>query len=395
MNPSIVHDTAAGSGGDHAGGFVAGTRAAAARPDRDHESGMVLVAYLSVLFLLVGIAGAAMMAMGGRNSRLLAEVQREKALLATEAGIDAGLYRATTGLLVDGVSFGRVLPGGASYTADPVHLGVDGVDNDGDGKVDEFDEDVFQLTVLGTFGKARRRVVAYLSRANQLPPLAAAVTLFHPNPKVRLDFDGSGFLGGADTDIDGGAGPGAPVAGLAIQAPATIADLTGDFLVDDPTRITGLGASPSLAVSDIALDFGQITFDVQNNADMTLSGSYYHGVSAGSGPAETFYVIYRNGNLTLEGTCVGAGVLLVTGDLDAHGTLFFDGLVIVLGDVSFRHNVRIQGALIQGPAGARFETDDDTRIRWSREALLAATQALGYAGGDYTVLSGWQEVSHH
>ena len=102
-----------------------------------------------------------MLTMGGRSNRLMDEVRQEKALLAAEAGIAEAGYRAAIGTLLNGVPFFRILPNGASFTVLPIHLLTDGTDNDGDTDVDESDEDVFQLTAVGTSGSARRRIVAY------------------------------------------------------------------------------------------------------------------------------------------------------------------------------------------------------------------------------------------
>ena len=46
-------------------------------PTRSSESGFTLVAVMAALLPLVGLAGAAMLAMGGRSSRLMEEVRNE------------------------------------------------------------------------------------------------------------------------------------------------------------------------------------------------------------------------------------------------------------------------------------------------------------------------------
>ena len=149
---------------------INGTRA-------DRQSGFALVGFIAVLLPLVGLAGAVMLSMGGRNARLMDEIRLEKALLAAEAGMDEAGYLAATGGLVDGDTILRTLPNGASFTVQATLLSTDGVDNDGDTIIDDVDENVMQLIVLGTSGSSRRRIVGYLRQ----PPLGldSPFTMYH------------------------------------------------------------------------------------------------------------------------------------------------------------------------------------------------------------------------
>ena len=193
----------------------------------DSESGFSLVAFIAVLLPLVGLVGAAMLAMDGRSNRLVDEVRQEKALAAADAGLAEARHRGATATLVSGAPFFRILPSGASFVVEPTHLLTDGKDNDGDTAIDEDDEDVFQLIVIGTYGSARRRVAGYLSPSvAPTLPIQAAMTTLHPNPQTQINFNGTGFITGVDTNMDGSPGPEPSVHGLAIQNPATVVDLT-------------------------------------------------------------------------------------------------------------------------------------------------------------------------
>src|SRR5690606_11534162 len=98
--------------------------------------------------------------MTSKGKRLAAEVAEGKAFQAAEAAVDDAVYRAEVGTLTSGTPFGRSLGGGISYTVDPLYLGSDGNDNDGDSLVDEADENVFRLLVVGRYRNVARRFAA-------------------------------------------------------------------------------------------------------------------------------------------------------------------------------------------------------------------------------------------
>ncbi len=215
--------------------------------------------------------------------------------------------------------------------------------------------------------------------------------LYNPNHQDQIDFKGTGFITGIDTNMDGSPGPAPAVHGLAIQQPATVTDLTANYAVDDDSRITGSSGPPSLGVSSSTLDLNQLVLDVKNNADILLSASYY-GANWGTAPAGPFNLIYREGDLQLAQTVVGTGILVVTGNLQVADTLRFDGIVIVLGDVQMNDNVLINGGLIQGPSSLQTQLTDNVKIRYSSEAVKAASNALSAAGGSHARVTGWQEI---
>lgn len=364
------------------------------RPESGTESGFTLVAFMAILLPLIGLAGAAMLAMGTRSNRLGEEIRLEKALLAAEAGVDEARFLAAKNLLTSGASFSRTLPGGATFTVQATHLLSDSLDNDGDALTDESDEDVFELIVTGEFGMARRRFAAYLSPDPMLP-VDAAVTLHAPAPDVDIDFDGSGFITGIDTNMDGSPGPRPAVPGLAIQTPGTVADLTSNYTVDDDSRITGAGGTPSHGVSTSTLDLSQVVADVQSNATIVLGDSHMD-TNWGSPPSGPFHVFYRDGDIHLHGTIVGAGIMVVTGNVDIDDDFTFDGVMIVLGDIDADDDIDINGALIQGPLGDDFHYDDSTlELAYSSEAIQAAAVALGVSSNRYVMVSGWQEIARN
>jgi hypothetical protein len=357
---------------------------------RSRESGSALVGFLAVLLPLTGLAAAAVIAMNGRSGRLLAEVNQERALQAAEAGIDVTRLLGVAGTLADGAEITRTLAGGASFRVVADSLKTDGVDNDGDGQTDEADEDVFELVSTGSHGTAVRRVVGYLSREPGMPPIDSAMVLYKTNPQVQIDFKGTGYIRGADTNMDGTAGPQATQAGLSIKSPGTIASLTANYAVDQPARITGNNGPPSLRVTTSTFDLNALIAEVTASPDIVL-GAAYVNATWGTAPAGPWRHVRRGGDLQLSGNVQGTGVLLVTGKLQVTNTFRWDGLVIVLGDVQMDGNVTINGALIQGPASNQTQFANNVKIRYSSEALSLALPGIGL--GKFTVVSGWQEIS--
>lgn len=127
-------------------------------------SGFVLIAVLIlVLPMAVGLA-CLTLEMPSRDRRLLEDIARERALLAAESGMDEAVFEANRKNLPSGVPLTRGLGNGSTYTVKPSFQGDDRVDNDGDGQVDEADEDVFRLTVVGKFRDVQRKFTVHVSR---------------------------------------------------------------------------------------------------------------------------------------------------------------------------------------------------------------------------------------
>ena len=317
--------------------------------------------------------------------------------MAADAGIDDARFKGATGALTMGTTYSRTLPSGATFTVQATHLLTDLKDNDADGTTDEADEDICQLVITGAFMSARRRVVAYLSPAGGPLPVEAALTLFNKSPQVQVDFKGKkAFFDGNDNKLNGGAGPSPAVYGLAIQDPATVADLKAKYSVDDESQIMGKGGAPSLGVSSSSLDLTKLIKDVKDNADVTL-GASYTGANWGTGASGKYKLFYRNGNLELSKNVVGAGIMVVTGNLQVSDHFQFDGVLIVLGDVQLDDHVAITGALIQGPSSNQIQIASSpprhVMIKYSTEAISAASGLVGAAGGNYSSLAGWQEIA--
>jgi len=185
----------------------------------------------------------------------------------------------------------------------------------------------------------------------------------------------------------------------------TIESQSSKLTVDDPTRLTGSGSTPSLGVSTAGVDRAEIADHIRDHADVTLDPSYSSATWGDAGTG-TWLRLHRNGDLMLDGTVQGAGILVVTGNARIDGSFHFDGVVLVFGNLDFgtvpggedddegpSTDIRITGALIKGEGGNVINFDDDVQVRYSSEALAGIGSLLPAPTTRYTVVTGWQEIA--
>lgn len=362
---------------------------------RQRATGQSGSAILSLLFLLIPLAmilGAFLSAMNGRTERLHASIDDERALQACEAGVDAALFAGRTGALADGAHITRTLADGSTFDAEPVYLGDDGINNDGDALMDadDEDEDVFCIRVRGNSRGITRNLASYLGRTQFLPPITATVTSH--NPAMNLDFGGASGISGTNTDVDGTPGdPSDSVVAIAVAPPGTTANLLGQLTVGEQNKVTGVGGTPSLGNAP-PMDLAGIVDQARNAANLVLTNNTYSGFQFGNASAGTGNITFREGNVRFQGNGQGAGLLVVTGDLVIAGNFRFDGVVIVLGNVdNSAGTADINGALITGPATTLLRTRGTSSLTFSAEAIALAMQLTGR----YVAFNGWQELSRN
>lgn len=355
------------------------------------ESGYALVAFVALLVPLIGIAAAAMMTMGSRTDRLGAEIRNERALLAAEAGFDSGIYGLNTGALSHATTYQRTLPGGASFALAVDNLRLDGIDNDGDGKIDEHNEDVYQLVVRGVHGWGVRRIAAYVSPDSAMPKAESALALQSTGTDVALL--GSSLIDGRDHELDGSLGnPSLDVEGLSIATPGTVAHLNTIVTGAEEAKVTGAGGTPSLGVA-ASTDVNALVAQLLPLVDNTLTGTVYTDYIYGDASLGTAMISYRNGDVKFAGNSRGAGVLIVSGDLEMDGNSRFDGIIIVLGELKLTGSgPRVFGSVMMGPASPRVRIVGGGQIVFSQIAVEIAEHESRFGG--YKA-RGWQELSRN
>ncbi len=353
---------------------------------RQNEQGVVLVTLIMVLLPLVLVAGAFTAAMVSRSNELRLILDRERALLAAESGVDDAIFRGQIGTLSTGGSYGRSLGAGMSFAVVPTHLGSDGLDNDVDGQVDEADEDVYQVIVTGHYRTTRRRVAAYLGPVPLLPSIEYALGV--TNPAVAITVQGAAEVSGNAVNMNGTPAGVPAVPGMAITPPGTLAQLNAELTGGEPNRVVGAGGTPSIGTT-AAVNVISLAAQIQNVANLVLTSSHYAAYDFGNGPAGIANITYRSGDVMFSGNSQGAGILVVTGDLEIIGTFRFDGVVIVLGDfINSAGTALINGAVLQGPAGAAIELNGNLQLNYSPEAIALANSI----SGSYVAFNGWQEI---
>ncbi|MHC5065118.1 MAG: hypothetical protein ACYTG5_14220 [Planctomycetota bacterium] len=351
------------------------------------ESGFVMVTMLTLLIPLVVVAAALTSTMNGRASEFRAEYEEELALLAAESGIDDAIFRGRIGTLVGGSTYSRTLGLGQVFKVEPTYLKTDGIDNDGDTLVDEDDEDVFQVIVIGAYRDKVRRIAAYLGPVPLIPPLGSPMN--SQDPSVSIDLMGTPMLDGGDYNIDGSAGPGPALPGLAIAPPGTVAHLDAELSPSEESQVVGTGPTPSIDTGP-GIDVTTIVSVIQNIANIVLTSSNYSSYTFGDASLGQANITYRNGNVSFKGNSQGSGIMLVTGDLNMSGNFRFDGIIIVLGKISNSAGTAfVNGAILQGPSGGLIETKGTFDLRYSSEAIALANSI----SGRYVAFNGWQELA--
>jgi hypothetical protein len=352
---------------------------------QDRQEGFALVMVLALMIPLVITAAAFSSVMVSRSNELRTEHDEELAFLTAEAGVDDAIYRGRTGTLTAGTNITFNFGTSRWYKIEPTHLKVDGLDNDGDGQVDEADEDVYQVVVTGQYRKSKRRLAAYLGPVPLLPSMVAALST--QDTSISIDLKGTPKITGANTKVDGTADVGS-VPGLTIAAPGTVAYLNSELT---PAELSKISGTPTLAVGPV-LDIPTIVAQVKNIANLVLTSDKYSAYNFGDASAGTANITYREGNLQLAGNSRGAGILVVAGDLEMKGTFRFDGVIIVLGQVyNSAGSAAVYGSLVQGPAGGSIVTKGTFDLYYSTEAIAVANSV----SGRYVSFNGWQELSRN
>jgi hypothetical protein len=372
------------------------------------------------------------------------------AFYTAEAGLTEGLYRMSypqdsanyIGPPTPVAGWGEyiVMVNGAS-AQDPNGAAVasDGLDNDGDGQIDEagerypetptkqtggntlkypyvrveyktqggqlvrfgdadqnpstppqenftYGDPVLKVSAAGTNGASRKVIEA---EAVRFPLLNVNAAIWAGGP---LNFNGNAFLlDGHDHDAD------APFDTLA-GAPPVKAVLTEGPTSDAPytlqqqDNVIGQGGSGSVSQSTFTYDFNALWSSLSAVSDNPIMGPTTLSSSSPTvGTLADPKIMTCSGDLTIQGTWQGAGILMVNGNLNMGGGAMYKGIVIATGDVRLAGGgpadvARILGSVIyQGSLINASTQGGSARVFWSSEAI---SSALGMS--KYT-LSWWRE----
>ncbi len=361
----------------------------------------------SAMLLALGAAVPLMVAGG----TMLCVVVQERALheqLAAEAAADdaaaSGAHDALALLALDpGYSGSYVLgvDGHVANVAVASWLG-DGVDNDGNGLVDDPTEaDWSTITAEGVVNggavgdqgggtgdggllDAPRRearstvqVIAWFERL----AVPAAQSFYCHDPEADWSFIGNVFLvSGHDLNPDGTTGGATSIPG--IGTPGSTVSIVKQLASNQKSRVKGQGKFPSVRkVAD--LDVDSLLDDWEPHATVRYDGpsDSLGDVELGDRTALLPQVTYAKGDLELTGTTTGCGILLVEGNLEVTGALDFAGLVVVGGNTTFKPGANQQivwGALatVATVTGEDVQIGGDATIQYSSSVLGTVGERL-------------------
>jgi len=353
------------------------------------DAGNAMVVALLVLMLFTA-AGVTFIAVTKSEKQIAGnQMSSSQAMYAAEAGLSEALARmnnpadpAYVGPANAKVGWGLYLvESGGSSSLDPDLPAEqkDGLDNDGDGIVDnagehypevksaqadlkypyvrvrfktqgtdlvlfgDGDDDaltpptenlkngapVLELAAHGAQGTANKMIDAVAYRYPLLDVNAAvwAGASLKMNGNALL-IDGHDHEATAPYDTIAGA---PAVAGIMTEGPTTDVDLSSG----QADNVLGASGDGSVFQSPMTYDFNKLWSTIAPLAETVVpGGSSLTGSSPTLGTMADPMITCVNGNLKVSGTWSGAGILLVNGNLEMGGGAQFKGVVVVMGDVN-------------------------------------------------------------
>ncbi len=189
----------------------------------------------------------------------------------------------------------------------------------------------YVITAQGAQGTGMKVIQATIQHL-PFPPMPA--TLY--TETTDLTFNGTQFeITGFDTDpATGDSIPGnVPIVGISTLGDP--AQITADLKPQQTNNILGSTATPSVAHADFDLDMQAYYNTYAQFADVVYGSTQNNPNTAGWGDIDNYHVVQVTGDLHLSGTNTGGGVLLVSGNLDISGQFTWYGAIICLGSVTF------------------------------------------------------------
>ena len=411
-----------------------------------------MVVALLVLLVLT-TAGVAYVAVTKSEKQIASNTMTStQALYAAEAGITEGLHRMSfpaesANYIGPSVApypgwgaYIVIAPNRSALDPDGPALEKDGLDNNGDGKIDEPGERYPEILTKQTVNASALRYpyvrVEYKTQGGQLvrfgdgdndPATPPTENLTKGAPVLRITARGRN--GSADKTLEAEAvrfplvevesavwaGGHAKLNGNAFfidghdhaaSAPYdTIAGAnpTSGFLTKGTTQdvalkgnqldnVSGAGGDASVQQSTFTYDFNALWAQFAGMADYTFSGD--QGFSSGTpsyGTLDDPKVTVVDGSLDCTGSWSGAGILVVNGSLAMGGNSQFKGIVVATGDVFIAgggaaDQAHIVGGLIyQSTVVDASSIGGAANVFYSSEAVNAAQTLARYT------LSWWRE----
>ncbi|HET6201628.1 MAG TPA: hypothetical protein VFI25_02365 [Planctomycetota bacterium] len=313
--------------------------------NRAAERGSILILILSSVTLLAGAILGLLTVENGRAQRARTEVERTRAFMIAESGIDQVRVLLGANKLPpsgkidwndderDNDGDGLVDEGDESLRAEAELWWSDLIDNDGDGLVDEDDEGVARVTCTVPIGTSSVTVTGWLERLESVIPINVPAVLTLLDPNSDLTISGNSFrINGTDHPLNGQTDPRTPVLGVAINN--TPAQVLNQLTFNQLDNVTGTGGWPSVGTwtppSPTWLEDLMAVMRPLANISFTNYSRQFKG-KLGNWKSGNFLITHSQGDLNVGGGSTGAGVLLVDGDLTISGNWEYVGYVFVTG----------------------------------------------------------------
>lgn len=243
---------------------------------------------------------------------------------------------------------------------------------------------VLLVTAHGAQGSAQRTVEV---DAVKMPFQTVDTAIYSEDDDFK--FNGTQFLvSGKDWNPDS---PGDTLAGSSrVPGIVTTGDpnqISSSLNAQQQNNVEGSGTYPSVTSSPIDLDLQGIRDQYVPLADYVLSAGTYSNQTWGGNL--DYHVVHCTGDMHTSGQCTGGGVLIVDGDFDCSGQFLWYGLVLVMGDITFTGggagihiygSVMVQGGVNQQTVGGNAD------VYYSSTALSRLSALSPY------VVSSWHEL---
>ncbi len=360
------------------------------------RGGSAMVAIVVAVAICGAISAAVVTTNAGRQRQASTELAREKAFHLAEAGVDWGItqIRILHGDVPSSPTH-QTMPKAGTFTVRYTQGDANGLDDDGDGVVDNVKEhDYASLLSTGESGPVKRSLEVLMRKAVQIPTFDAAVQINVEAPVISLK--GNSFtINGGDHKLDGTADLSLP-SKYGIASPADVPYVTAQVSSMYYNQITGTGSNPS--VGKVApIDLSLLMQQASQAASVYVSPGTHGMLQLGTPVEGSTVTAYCPGNLKLSGIASGAGVLAIDGDLDISGSFLWTGIVLVRGRVTFTgggSTKRIIGALCVGEevdqgGGSDVTVTGTVDLWYSSAAVSLAAEALSTM-----VVMTWREAGN-
>ena len=364
------------------------------RKDASAQSGSAIVAMLAGVVICGALCASLVTSSVGRQKQADTEVASERAFQLAEAGIDWAIARIRIrNGLVPTADDTQVVAGEGRFTIRYSQGDANGLDDNGDGRVDDAGEHGYASIVsTGEASGVRRTVQVLMRKAVEVPSFDSAVEINVEAP--ILDLNGNAYMiDGREHLLDGTYDSTRP-AKYGISSPATVATLRAQVPSNRVNRIIGLGGAPSLG-HVAPIDLNRMVQQASASASVVITPGTHSNLTIGTPTEAGVEVAYVNGDLHLSGGASGAGVLAVDGDLTISGNFTWVGIILVRGRVTLvggGNTKRFIGALGVGEevgtsvSTATVGVAGTVDMLYSSDAVALAAQRLSIMA----VMS-WQE----